>query len=72
MNAEDMGRFSKIINESRDFMSTIQELNDYIKVVKKEYEKNNENIINMMPEQIECRGKLSVKKKREFLILEDY
>lgn len=61
---DEMGRFSKIINEDSNFSNTVEVLDDYISVVKDEHEKNTENISDMTLEQIENRRKDKAKKKR--------
>ena len=59
-----MGLFSKIINEGEFYVNTNKELDDYVCVMKENYDKKNENISNMTLEQIEKRRKETAQKKR--------
>lgn len=64
LNSYEMGLFSKIINEGEFYVNTNKELDDYVCVMKENYDKKNENISNMTLEQIEKRRKETAQKKR--------
>lgn len=64
LSRDEMGLFSKIINEGKNYVNTNKELDDYIYVMKENYDKQNENISSMTLEQIEKRRKQTAQKKR--------
>ncbi len=64
LSSDEMGLFSKIINEGKNYVNTNKELDDYIYVMKEKYDKQNENISSMTLEQIEKRRKQTAQKKR--------
>ena len=57
LTTDEMGVFSKIINEGRNFANTTQEIDDYMRLIGERYRKEAENISAMTPEQIELRRK---------------
>lgn len=67
LSSDEMGLFSKIINEGKNYVNTNKELDDYIYVMKEKYDKQNENISSMTLEQIEKRRKQTAQKKRGFI-----
>ncbi len=64
LNVDDMGIFSKIVNEGRNYANTNEELDDYICVIKEKYDQKHEDISSMTLEQIEQRRKQNAQKKR--------
>ena len=64
LTADEMGVFSKIVNEGKDFANTTQEIDDYMRLIKGKYEKEAENISAMTLEQIELRRKKYASGKR--------
>lgn len=64
LDAEEMGIFSKIVNEGRNYANTNEELDDYICVIKEKYDEKYEDISSMTLEQIEQRRKQNAQKKR--------
>lgn len=64
LDADEMGIFSKIVNEGRNYANTNEELDDYICVIKEKYDKKNEDVSSMTLEQIEQRRKQNAQKKR--------
>ena len=64
LSVDEMGIFSKIVNEGRNCANTNEELDDYIHVIKENYDRKNEDISSMTLEQIEQRRKQNAKKKR--------
>ena len=61
---DEMGTFSKIVNEGKDFANTTQEIDDYMRLIREKYEKESENISAMTLEQIELRRKKYASGKR--------
>ncbi len=64
LDVDEMGIFSKIVNEGRNYANTNRELDDYICVVKEKYDEKYEDISSMTLEQIEQRRKQNAQKKR--------
>ena len=64
LSSHEMGLFSKMINEGEFYVNTNRELDDYIRVVKENYYKKNENISSMTLDQIEKRRQETAQKKR--------
>ena len=64
LDTNEMGFFSKIINEGKNFSNTTQEIDDYMRLVREKYEKKAENISAMTLEQIELRRKRYANRKR--------
>ena len=64
LTTDEMGVFSKIVNEGKDFANTTQEIDDYMRLIREKYEKEAENISAMTLEQIEVRRKKYASGKR--------
>ena len=64
LDTDEMGFFSKIVNEGKNFANTKQEIDDYMRLVREKYEKEVENISAMTLEQIELRRKRYANRKR--------
>ena len=64
LNTAEMGFFSKIVNEGKNFANTTQEIDDYMRLIREKYEKETENISAMTLEQIELRRKRYANRKR--------
>lgn len=64
LTADEMGVFSKIVNEGKIFSNTTQEIDDYMRLIREKYEKEAENISAMTLEQIELRRKKYASGKR--------
>ena len=65
LTEDEMGKLSKIINDSKFYTNTMDELDDYIEVIKKDYCETHENILEMSLEKLEEKRKLKARLKNK-------